>query len=104
MKPTWKLLSLVLVLALLAACGAPLVLEARAQGQRSTVRWEYAWVDFPSRGVPVFASAKRAVPLPADAKWLCGAAALDVPGREGWEAVGIVPVRNGVKVLLKRPA
>ena len=127
MKPTWKLLSLVLVLALLVACGAPLVLEARAQGQRIAFRWEYAWVYLPTDGAPVFTRAERAVTVLPSSERLSGAvdsvrqglrkykiqvrskrddsaAALDIAGQEGWEAVSVVPYRAGLKVLLKRPA
>ena len=114
MKPTSKLWCVVLVLSVLTIGGTSVVLEARAQGQRSGVCWEYAWVDLPADGIPMFASAERATAMPPTRDRVAresveqmlqrnSAAALDAAGQQGWEAIGIVPTREGVKVLLKRP-
>jgi hypothetical protein len=126
MKPTWKLLSIVLVLLVLSVGGTSLILEAQAQGRQSGSRWEYAWVHLPANGAPVFTRAEREITVLPSSELLSGAvdsvqqglrsykiqvrsarddsaAALDIAGQDGWEAINVVAYRDGLKVLLKRP-
>ncbi len=127
MRTAWKPLSVTLLLAALIAVGALVVLEAAAQTPRpESVRWEYAWVYVPAEGAPVFTTAERELTILPSSEPLSGAVdsvqqglrkykvqsrsvrddgagALDIAGSEGWEAVGLVAYRSGVKVLLRRP-
>jgi hypothetical protein len=115
MKPAWKTWFVLFVLAVLAIGGTSVVLQARAQGQQSGVRWEYAWVDLPTNGAPMLTCADRREPILlsteeyrrrfSDPEGLMRtriAGALDIAGQEGWEAVGVVALQDGLKVLLKR--
>jgi len=115
-----------MVLGILLVIGGLLILEARAQGPPSSLRWEYAWMLLPAQGPPVFTRAEREVTILPSSELLSGAvesieqgsrgykikvrsvrddtaAALDIAGLDGWDAVAVVPYHDGLKVLLKRP-
>lgn len=127
MKQTRIFWLVLLVAGILVVGGGWLVLEARAQGRYTGPRWEYAWVYLPEEGQPVFSRAEREVTIGPSSERLSGgvdsiqqgmrsyklqtrsirddaAAALDIAGQEGWEAVGVVEYEDGLKVLLKRRA
>ena len=98
---------------------------AQARPEPGGVRFEYAWVYLPAEGQPVFSQAEREVTILPSSESLSGAvssvqqgmrnyklqtrsvrddsaAALDIAGRDGWEAVSALAYGKGVKVLLKR--
>jgi hypothetical protein len=80
----------------------------------------------PADGAPVFTTAEREVTILPSSEKLSGAVdsvqqgmrrykiqvrsarddgagALDIAGKDGWEAVSVAPYQRGLKVLLKRP-
>jgi hypothetical protein len=126
MKRTKTLALALMVLGILLVVGGLAILQARAQGTQSSARWEYAWMLLPASGPPVFSRAEREVTILPSVERLSGAlesvelgqrsyriqtrsvrddaaAALDIAGQDGWEAVAVVPYHDGLKVLLKRP-
>lgn len=118
---------IVLGLSILTAGTASYLSTAQARTASEGSRWEYAWMYLPAEGSPVFSQAEREVTVFPSSESLSGAvdsiqqgprhyklqtrsvrddsaAALDIAGQDGWEAVSAVPYRGGIRVLLRRPA
>jgi hypothetical protein len=127
MKRPWTFWLTLSGLGVLLVVGASLALEARGQQQPTRAQWEYAWMFLPAQGPPVFSRAEREVTVLPSSELLSGAvesvqqgprgyrlkvrsvrddaaAALDIAGQDGWNAIAVVPYHDGLKVLLKRRA
>ena len=110
----------------LAAVAGSFIVTAQAQTDRRAFRFEYAWMYLPDDGRPVFSRAEIEITILPSSERLSGAvesreqgmrrytletrsarddaaAALDIAGQAGWEAVSAVSHGKGIKVLLKRP-
>jgi hypothetical protein len=122
-----KQMHLLVVVALvsLAISAKLFIVPTQARNQKPNVRFEYAWLYLPNKGLPILKQTESETTIhPSNdrgsgltsnmRKGLGGykfqsssvrndaAGALDIAGYDGWEAVSIAPNADGINVLLKR--
>jgi hypothetical protein len=117
---------IVLAVVSLAIHARLFIVPTQARNDEPGVRFEYAWMYLPDKGLPILKQAESETKIYPSTdtgsgliknmrKGLGGyrlqtslvrnyaAGALDIAGQDGWEAVNIISNADGSNVLLKRP-